>query len=122
MKRSVCFIVVLLLVIVMSGNLVLASDAASDKAVVEKLARENAGLRADWVSVRIESGWAFSDVAEKAADGSWSRMTSILLKKDGANWKILAIGDPISDKWQSYVKKMPPNVKKAFLEWNREHF
>ena len=125
MKRSfnpVLFVIILLVSLVCFSSSVFAGDVKSDKAAVEKLVRDNAGIKADWVGIKFESGWAFADAAEKGADGSWARATSLLLKKDGANWKILAKGDPMDEKWQKYIGQMPAKVKKAFDEWHKEHF
>ncbi|MCE1249036.1 MAG: hypothetical protein LWY06_20555 [Firmicutes bacterium] len=119
---SVLFIFLILAFFVCSSAFVCAGEGQGDKVAVERLVRENAGFTVSWVGVRIESGWAFADAAEKGSDGAWSRSTSLLLKKDGANWKILAKGDPIDEKWQKYIAQMPAKVKKAFDAWNKEHF
>ena len=71
----------------------------------------------------IIQNWAFGDFTKKGSDGKyhlWDLYIVFLIKEDG-KWKFLkeikANEDP-----QEITSQMPPEIKRAFEEWDSGHF
>lgn len=117
MRKNFCLI---LLFVIISFTAGYAVESSKDKAEITKIIKAKSTVRADYLEITIAKNWAFVDIAEKAPDGRWDKMTCAILKKDSGKWKALAFGDP--HEWNKYIKQMPADVKKAFYNWDRGHY
>lgn len=90
-----------------------------DRPSIEKTVKANCKIRADDISITLSSEWAFVDVAEINSQSASTTVSSMLLKRNGSNWDVVAQGD--SKSLDSYTTGMSPEVKQDFEDWKGEH-
>ena len=91
-----------------------------DRPSIEKTVKANCKIRADDMSITLSMDWAFVAVAEINSQGDTTKISSMLLKRNGNLWDVKAQGEPKS--LDSCASGMSPEAKQDFEDWRSSTF